>query len=146
MTASIGVSLRRTGDRPNDAEAMFRDADTAMYRAKDAGGDAVAVFDASMRQRVARRLELERELRHALDRGELHLAYQPVVRALDGRVTGMEALLRWSHPELGDIAAGGLRAHRRGHRRHRRDRRLGASTGPAPTWPRCGPRCRSPTS
>jgi len=104
VTTSIGVSVRRTGDRPNDAEAMFRDADTAMYRSKDTGGDAVAVFDASMRQRVARRLELERELRHALDRGELHLAYQPVVRALDGRVTGMEALLRWSHPELGDIA------------------------------------------
>ncbi|HEY5155861.1 MAG TPA: EAL domain-containing protein, partial [Acidimicrobiales bacterium] len=104
VTASIGVSVRRTGDRPNDAEAMFRDADTAMYRAKDDGGDAVAVFDASMRQRVARRLELERELRHALDRGELHLAYQPVVGANDGRVTGMEALLRWSHPELGDIA------------------------------------------
>jgi len=103
VTTSIGVSVRRTGDRPNDAEAMFRDADTAMYRAKDAGGDAVAVFDASMRQRVARRMELERELRHALDRGELHLAYQPVVRALDGRVTGMEALVRWSHPELGEI-------------------------------------------
>jgi diguanylate cyclase (GGDEF)-like protein len=104
VAASIGVSVRRTGDRPNDAEAMFRDADTAMYGAKDAGGDAVVVFDTSMRQRVARRLELERELRHALERGELSVAYQPVVGAVDGRVIGMEALLRWSHPELGSVS------------------------------------------
>jgi diguanylate cyclase (GGDEF)-like protein len=103
VVASVGVALRRTGGRAADAGEMFRDADTAMYRAKASGGDAIAVFDATMREKVARRLELERALRHALDRGELHLAYQPVVQTIDGRVVGMEALLRWSHPTLGQI-------------------------------------------
>jgi len=56
-----------------------------------------------MRERVARRLELERALRHALERDELHLVYQPVVQTSDGRVLGMEALLRWNHPLLGEI-------------------------------------------
>lgn len=103
VVASVGVAMRRTGGRGDDAGEMFRDADTAMYRAKAAGGDAIAVFDATMREKVARRLELERALRHALDRGELSLAYQPVVQTLDGRVVGMEALLRWNHPTLGEI-------------------------------------------
>jgi diguanylate cyclase (GGDEF)-like protein len=103
VVASVGVAMRRTGGRAEDAGEMFRDADTAMYRAKAGGGDAVAVFDATMREKVAQRLDLERALRHALDRGELHLAYQPVVQTIDGRVVGMEALLRWSHPVLGNI-------------------------------------------
>ncbi|HVN52613.1 MAG TPA: EAL domain-containing protein [Acidimicrobiales bacterium] len=103
VSASVGVALHRASDPATSAEAMLRDADIAMYRAKDAGGDAVAVFDASMRQRVEDRLELENELRHALERGELHLAYQPIVRSQDGRITSLEALLRWSHPRLGEI-------------------------------------------
>ena len=103
VVASVGVSMRRSAGRPEEAGEMFRDADTAMYRAKAAGGDAIAVFDATMRDKVARRLELERALRHALDRDELHLMYQPVVQTIDSRVIGMEALLRWSHPTLGEI-------------------------------------------
>ena len=103
VSASVGVAIHRGADPATGAEAMLRDADIAMYQAKDSGGDAVAVFDTSMRQRVEDRLELENELRHALDRGELHLAYQPIVRSQDGRVTSLEALLRWSHPVLGEI-------------------------------------------
>ncbi len=103
MSASVGVAAHQQNEFVTTAEAMLRDADIAMYRAKDAGGDAVAVFDAPMRRRVSDRIQLENELRQALDRGELHLAYQPVVQAQDGRVTSLEALLRWSHPELGDI-------------------------------------------
>jgi diguanylate cyclase (GGDEF)-like protein len=102
-TASVGVALHRAEEPGEGAEALLRDADIAMYQAKDAGGDGVAVFDASMRRRVASRLALENELRHALDRDELHLAYQPIVRAHDGRVTSVEALLRWSHPTLGEV-------------------------------------------
>ncbi len=104
VSASIGVALHRSDLPPSTADTLMRDADIAMYQAKDAGGDTVAVFDDSMRQRVERRLDLEQELRHALDRGELHVAYQPIVRSVDGRVTSLEALLRWTHPRLGSIA------------------------------------------
>jgi diguanylate cyclase len=103
ISASVGVATHDPTEAATTAEVMLRDADIAMYQAKDAGGDAVAVFDAPMRRRVSDRIELENELRQALDRGELHLAYQPVVQAQDGRVVSLEALLRWSHPDLGEI-------------------------------------------
>jgi EAL domain-containing protein (putative c-di-GMP-specific phosphodiesterase class I) len=82
---------------------MLRNADTAMYQAKALGGNATAVFDKSMRERVARRLLLENEMHQALERGEFHLCYQPIVRLGLDRVAGLEALLRWSHPTLGEI-------------------------------------------
>jgi diguanylate cyclase len=103
LSASLGVATHSPADPPTTADAMLRDADIAMYQAKDAGGDAVSVFDAPMRRRVSDRIQLENELRQALDRGELHLAYQPIVSAQDGRVSSLEALLRWTHPELGII-------------------------------------------
>ena len=98
---SIGVALQLGTGTPLGAEAMLGDADSAMYQVKDIGGDAVVLFDASMRDRAERRLELERELGHALDRGQLSLCYQPVIQLHDSRVTGLEALLRWDHPTLG---------------------------------------------
>jgi len=98
---SIGVALQLGMGTPLGAEAMLGDADSAMYQVKDIGGDAVVLFDASMRDRAERRLELERELGHALDRGQLSLCYQPVIQLHDSRVTGLEALLRWDHPTLG---------------------------------------------
>ena len=103
ISASVGVATHHHDEPPTTAEAMLRDADIAMYQAKDAGGDGISVFDAPMRRRVNDRIQLENELRQALDRGELHLAYQPIVRSQDQRVTSLEALLRWSHPELGEI-------------------------------------------
>ena len=104
LSASIGLAFA-SGDHPYaTAEALVRDADTAMYQAKDAGRDAVAVFDQSMRTRVEERLELERDLHFAVPMDQLHLVYQPIVRLPQGTVVGMEALVRWSHPTHGVIA------------------------------------------
>ncbi len=101
MTVSVGIAFQAA--RSDVAETLIRDADTAVNHAKAGGGDDVACFDDSMREQVAERLHLERELRHALERGQLSLHYQPKIRLVDGRVVGLEALLRWTHPELGMI-------------------------------------------
>ncbi len=102
-SVSIGVSVADGSNPDLDAEGMIRDADTAMYQAKDAGRDGVAAFDASMRDRAARRLQLEHHLRNALANGELQVLLQPIVRLDRGAVDGFEALLRWRHPTLGDV-------------------------------------------
>ncbi|MGZ8752261.1 MAG: putative bifunctional diguanylate cyclase/phosphodiesterase [Acidimicrobiia bacterium] len=102
-SVSIGIAVSDPADPLRDAEALLRDADTAMYQAKEAGRDAVTVFDASMRDRATQRLALEHDLRQALERGELHLHYQPVVKLPDGEIKGFEALLRWAHPTRGQI-------------------------------------------
>ncbi|HEY5816095.1 MAG TPA: EAL domain-containing protein [Solirubrobacterales bacterium] len=102
VTASIGIAVARsTGREPIDAELLIRDADAAMYRAKERGRGRCEVFDAAMRARAVRRLETERELRHALDRDELELRYQPVVALGSGEIVGLEALVRWNHPGRG---------------------------------------------
>ncbi|HMG27940.1 MAG TPA: GGDEF domain-containing phosphodiesterase, partial [Acidimicrobiia bacterium] len=87
-----------------DAEALIRDADTAMYRAKETGRDAVSVFDSSMRESATERVELERDLRHAMDSDELYLLYQPLVQLPMGTIEGFEALIRWSHPTRGELS------------------------------------------
>ncbi len=102
ISVSVGVTVHEPHSG-SDAEVMLRNADTAMYQAKALGGNATAIFDASMRERVARRLLLENEMHQALERGEFHLCYQPIVRLGLDRVAGLEALLRWSHPTLGEI-------------------------------------------
>jgi len=102
-SASIGVSLSDGTDTSLDAEALIRDADTAMYRAKETGRDAVCVFDSSMRDSATRRVELERDLRHAMESDELYLLYQPLVQLPMGTIEGFEALLRWSHPTRGQL-------------------------------------------
>jgi EAL domain-containing protein (putative c-di-GMP-specific phosphodiesterase class I) len=102
-SVSIGVAVADGTDPAVDGEAMVRDADTAMYQAKEAGRDGVAVFDGSMRDRASRRLALERDLHHAVDRRELTVHYQPIVELTTGRITGFEALLRWDHPMWGQI-------------------------------------------
>ncbi|HEX8688620.1 MAG TPA: EAL domain-containing protein [Solirubrobacterales bacterium] len=102
VTASIGVAVARpTGREPVDADLLIRDADAAMYRAKERGRGRCEMFDAEMRARAVRRLEVERELRHGLDRDELELHYQPVVALGNGEIVGLEALVRWRHPERG---------------------------------------------
>jgi diguanylate cyclase (GGDEF)-like protein len=102
-SASIGVSLADGTNSALDAEALIRDADTAMYQAKEAGRDAVSVFDSSMRDSAKQRVALERDLRHAMDSQELHLLYQPLVQLPTGAIEGFEALLRWTHPSRGQI-------------------------------------------
>jgi diguanylate cyclase (GGDEF)-like protein len=97
--ASIGIVAGRP-DHDN-ADAVLREADLAMYEAKAAGRDGYATFSVDVSDTVSRRLRLEMDLRHAAERGELRAAYQPVVRLSDGALTGFEALVRWQHPEFG---------------------------------------------
>jgi EAL domain-containing protein (putative c-di-GMP-specific phosphodiesterase class I) len=84
-----------------DAEALVRSADTAMYRAKEQGRDNYQLYAPAMNARAVERLLLESRLRPALHNGELTVHYQPVVDLRNGRIAGAEALLRWSHPDLG---------------------------------------------
>jgi diguanylate cyclase (GGDEF)-like protein len=102
-SASIGVALAEGLAAAGGAETMIREADTAMYQAKDAGRNRVSVFDRSMRDRVTERLTLENDLRFALERNELDVHFQPIIRLPAGPVEGIEALLRWSHPTRGQI-------------------------------------------
>jgi len=91
-TTSVGIAI---GDHDSSAEQLLRDADAAMYRAKDLGRARIELFSHELQQRVAARLDLETALRRAVERDELELLYQPIVRLADGRVVGAEALLRW---------------------------------------------------
>jgi diguanylate cyclase (GGDEF)-like protein/PAS domain S-box-containing protein len=101
VSASIGVAVAHAAERTVNAELLIRDADAAMYRAKESGRARCVMFDAEMRAGAMRRIEVERELRHALDRDELALHYQPVLNLRTGEITGLEALVRWQHPERG---------------------------------------------
>ena len=99
---SIGITLSNTAyEQPED---MLRDADTAMYRAKSLGKARYEVFDADMRASVMARLQLETDLRRALERNEFRNFYQPIVSLESGRIVGFEALMRWQHPTRGMIA------------------------------------------
>jgi diguanylate cyclase (GGDEF)-like protein len=104
VSASVGIAVARPSrEEPVEAEALIRDADAAMYRAKERGRARSEIFDAAMRARALRRLEVERELRGALERDELRLYYQPVVALGSGEITCFEALVRWEHPERGTL-------------------------------------------
>ncbi|MHB8717700.1 MAG: putative bifunctional diguanylate cyclase/phosphodiesterase [Candidatus Dormibacteria bacterium] len=98
-STSIGIAVDRGGRV--DAGGMLRDADTAMYRAKMRGSPGFVVFEASMHQAAVTRIDREVDLRQAVARGELRLQYQPVVRLSDGRMAGLEALIRWQHTASG---------------------------------------------
>jgi diguanylate cyclase (GGDEF)-like protein len=102
-SVSIGLSTSAGLEPGVNADSLIRDADTAMYQAKEAGRDGVAVFASSMRDRVLERLALERELRFALERGQLRLHFQAMVTLPSGRLDGFEALLRWTHPTRGQV-------------------------------------------
>jgi diguanylate cyclase (GGDEF)-like protein/PAS domain S-box-containing protein len=99
VSTSIGIALGSA--RTTDPEGMLRDADTAMYRAKEQGPGRYEVFDPAMQAHAQQRLEMEAELRRAVERGEFVLHYQPVVSLRDGGMVGFEALLRWQHPKEG---------------------------------------------
>jgi diguanylate cyclase (GGDEF)-like protein/PAS domain S-box-containing protein len=101
ITTSIGIALARGGELP---EELIRDADAAMYRAKERGRARYEVFDELMRGRVIARLRVENDLRRALERDELRLDYQPVISLSDGTIVSLEALLRWDHPTRGLIS------------------------------------------
>lgn len=99
ISVSIGIVLSLTGyARPED---VLRDADIAMYRAKAHGKARFEIFDSAMRDRIMERLELERNLRQALDNEELRVYYQPIMDLSNDRIAGLEALVRWEHPARG---------------------------------------------
>lgn len=103
-SASIGVAHSHNGAKT--AEDLLRDADIAMYKAKDRGKAGYALFDTQMHQEILAKLELETALRQALEQEEVLVYYQPIVSINDGHILGFEALLRWNHPELGWISPG----------------------------------------
>ncbi|MDQ1688753.1 MAG: hypothetical protein QOK42_1728 [Frankiaceae bacterium] len=100
VTTSIGIALAPPGQTA-DAESLIRDADSAMYRAKENGRARYEVFDEAMRDRASQRLEVQNDLRRALMRDEVRAWYQPIVELSTGRVVGCEALARWEHPTQG---------------------------------------------
>jgi diguanylate cyclase (GGDEF)-like protein len=94
VTVSIGITLTDHDERREPA-ILIQEADTAMYRSKDAGRNTVTLFDYSMRERIERRVELERMLRRALEHGDIQAWFQPIVSLPSGRPRGLEALARW---------------------------------------------------
>jgi diguanylate cyclase (GGDEF)-like protein/PAS domain S-box-containing protein len=100
--ASVGLAIGPRDGRT--AEMLIRSADLALYRAKDAGRGVYHAYEPELHVQAEERRVLEMALRQAVERNELHLQYQPVVDAGNGRLTGFEALLRWRHPELGLIS------------------------------------------
>jgi diguanylate cyclase (GGDEF)-like protein/PAS domain S-box-containing protein len=98
-SASIGIALTRRSDATPDA--LLRDADMAMYRAKETGRNRIEVFDTSARLRSQARVQTAEELRHAVDSGQLRVVYQPIVDLGQATPAGVEALVRWQHPRRG---------------------------------------------
>ena len=100
--ASVGLAIGPRDGRT--AEMLIRSADLALYRSKDAGGGVFHAYEPKLHVQAEERRVLEIALRHALEKGEMHLAYQPVVDAATGALTGFEALLRWQSPEFGNVS------------------------------------------
>ncbi len=102
VTTSVGIAIADgTADTP---EVLVRDADAAVYRAKELGRDRHELFDQDMRHRAVKRLRTEHELRRGIALGHLRLHFQPVVHIEDGRIRSVEALVRWEHPQRGILA------------------------------------------
>lgn len=101
-TASIGIVT--TAHMAEDPDSVLRDADIAMYEAKRQGRGRYEMFEPSMRKRVHDDAELENDLRQAVDKGEIHVVYQPMIELGSGRLVGMEALARWQHPQRGLVS------------------------------------------
>jgi len=97
-TVSIGIAPGADYEKPDD---LLRDADTAMYRAKERGKNCYEVFDSAMHSRAVARLQLETDLRKAIERKEFRVYYQPIVSLLTNSLVGFEALVRWQHPQRG---------------------------------------------
>ena len=119
------------GERAS-AEELLRDADIAMYRAKWDGKNRYAVFESGMQDSVQERMELDMDLRQALERDEFVLVYQPTFALSDMSPTGVEALIRWRHPTRGTVAPDDVHPRSRGDRADHRGRTVGAARGLPP--------------
>ncbi|RXT04548.1 EAL domain-containing protein [Ammoniphilus sp. CFH 90114] len=104
VTTSIGISLFPTDGE--SVEHLVKNADIAMYRAKEEGKNTYHFFNSELNEQLLKRTTLERELRKALQRNEFQLYYQPKVNMKTGQITGVEALIRWFHPEMGLVSPG----------------------------------------
>lgn len=104
MSASIGIALHPFGEQ--NAADVLKQADTAMYRAKQAGRNALHFFAPEMQAAIDQRLQLQGELRQAIARDQLYLVFQPQLQLGDGQLIGAEVLVRWAHPEKGEILPG----------------------------------------
>ena len=104
VSASIGIAI--SGGPESSPESLVRDADAAMYRAKERGRGRCEMFDAQMLEQAVRRLETESALRRAIAADEFRVAYQPIVDLASGEITGLEALVRWEHPHRGLLLPG----------------------------------------
>ncbi|MEJ2624486.1 MAG: EAL domain-containing protein [Pseudolabrys sp.] len=102
LTASFGLALADT--QPHRPEEVLKDAELAMYHAKRVGGDRIEIFKPAMRARKTDRLALESELRRAIERHEIKVLYQPIIRLEDRMIAGFEALARWDHPKMGRLS------------------------------------------
>ena len=102
VSASVGIALTAPGQHA--ADDLLRNADIALYRAKNRGKDRYEVFDTSMHEGALERLKLESDLRHAVERDEFRVYYQPKVLLKSGGIIGFEALVRWEHPERGLVS------------------------------------------
>jgi diguanylate cyclase (GGDEF)-like protein len=100
VSASVGIAIGEGQEPPG---ALIRDADSALYRAKERGRGGYEIFDEVMRSRVIEHMQIENDLRRAIQRQELELHYQPVIKLRDGSIVAMEALLRWNHPDRGMV-------------------------------------------
>ena len=143
--ASASPSPARRRPPPS---SILHDADMAMYQAKRAGGGRHEIFDLREQHLAEHRAGLERDLHGALGRGELYLVYQPIVATTDGRITGVEALLRWAHPSRGPVPPSVLIPLAEQIRADPGDRTMGARAGlagPAPLAARLPCRRRRPS-
>ncbi|MBK5274459.1 MAG: EAL domain-containing protein [Desulfuromonadales bacterium] len=101
VTCSIGISVYPKDG--HDVDTLLKNADVAMYRAKEHSRNTFRYYTSEMNDRVVERMIIERHLRHALEREEFEVHYQPQIELINGRITGVEALLRWNSPELGMV-------------------------------------------
>ena len=112
VAVSVGASIAREGLR--NSTDMLREADLALYAAKNSGKGSFRLFEPELHYAVVARLERRKQLADAIVRGELRLLYQPIVRLADGEIVGLEALVRWEHPTDGLLPPSRVHRHRRG--------------------------------
>ena len=130
VRGSLGLAIASADAR--SADKLLRNADLAMYRAKAAGEGGFERYDPEMHVDLVERLQLEADLRRAIEGNELVLHYQPIVEIATGRISGVEALARWRHPDARPAAAVVVHPDRGGQRVDRRARQLGAAGGVLP--------------